>query len=282
MSNLRDESIEGKEKAKTGFEGVRVLFSVSLRTLIRVQRQWATKSPTKTGSTSKGKSKVEADDSAPPLKAGYFFHQPPHDKVVKKEEEEEIALSEDETDQPDPLIPPRSSDDLWNQLSPFPDDAILPDRSETKREENLAAESHYKPFFTGGPSIDSRLELSLPVLAAPADRISFEKSKSTNKGKGKGKVKEEMDDEAIMRDLECPICSLIFKSSVVGFGKHIDQCLIKSTASEESSSSRTTKRAQGKDVAGTVKKRKVSKSEEGKKGKGRRSEAEQGLGRFFK
>ena len=239
--------------------------------------QWITKSPTK-GSTSKGKSKAGADDQGPPPKAGYFSRQLPGDKPVKIENEGVEIIDDDEQET---LIPPRSSDDLWNQLSPLPPDpaadALLPPADGTTTDPDLASEFHYKPFFTGGPSLDSRIELSIPTLAAPADRISFGKNKG--KGKAMGPQKEE---EGAMRDLECPVCSLIFKSSVVGFGKHIDQCLLKATASEGATSrtKKSSKRDRGKQTDEKEKVRKAVKSEKGGNGKSRRDEG--GLGRFFK
>lgn len=88
-----------------------------------------------------------------------------------------------------------SEQELWKQV----DDGV---------EIAEVEEERYKPFYTAGPSMNSRTPLASKPLAAKKDRISFESS-------SKGPTNE----------WTCPMCEREFKGSETGFTRHANMCL---------------------------------------------------------
>lgn len=100
---------------------------------------------------------------------------------------------------------PSSSDSLWAQIDgddeEFSKALIDMDMEENPAEEK---EERYKPFFTGGPSINSRVALPDPI--PEQDKLSFE-----DNGNGKQGTR-----------FVCPVCDVEFIASEVGMNSHVE------------------------------------------------------------
>lgn len=151
-------------------------------------------------------------------------------------------------------VVPGSSAELWDQMEELP----LDQGEDTAMEgEEGEEEFRYKTFYTAGPSIDSRKEPKRAALAAKKDRITFAlnapeppvplpvipptvkvdepiskssagvgaASGSTWTGNGGLVAKGKGKGQEVMRELECPICEIVFQSSEVGMSGHVEACL---------------------------------------------------------
>ncbi|KAH8923613.1 hypothetical protein BT69DRAFT_147546 [Atractiella rhizophila] len=82
-------------------------------------------------------------------------------------------------------------------------------------EEEEEKEFRFRPYYTGGPSINSKRH-STNGQVSPRHQLRFD---APVKGKGKEETTEEY---------ECPVCLKLFQMGLGEFNSHVDQCLNRS------------------------------------------------------
>ncbi|KAL8276381.1 hypothetical protein RQP46_011226 [Phenoliferia psychrophenolica] len=119
---------------------------------------------------------------------------------IDPEEVEDLYADTMEVD--DDHRPPASSDPLWAAIDGEDGDAYLAaleshDPEAEAKEHDVEEDEDYKPFFTAGPSMNSRLEVDVP--APEPDRLAF-------------------DSTATL----CPMCNKNFAGSAAALQGHVD------------------------------------------------------------
>ena len=224
LSNLRDDK---NVKGSGQLDGV----SVSCIFVGRAQlsfpiEQWAgTKSKNKT-KAKKSKSKTlpaKSEGSAPPPDLKHSSEEPLNGDMEEDnfddEEGEKLSRSFDDfCDDDKPAVngqidaranQPASSDPLWAAVG---DDDVSFDFAD----EDTPIDTTYKPFFTGGPSLNSKRHMG-DGPTPMEDRLSFESKKRSTDDDDIIFI----DDEVPSGPLECPVCSRSFIGSTVALSAHV-------------------------------------------------------------
>lgn len=105
---------------------------------------------------------------------------------------------------------PASSDPLWAAVG-FDEDVSF-----DFDDEDTPIDTTYKPFFTGGPSLNSKKHTG-DGPTPMEDRLSFESKKRSTEDDDIIFV----DDEVPPGPLECPVCSRSFVGSTVALSAHV-------------------------------------------------------------
>ncbi|KAM0747038.1 DNA/RNA polymerase [Meredithblackwellia eburnea MCA 4105] len=144
------------------------------------------------------------------------------DDVDDEGSEGAVLDMDDVKDEPDGdvKLPPSSGEAMWAELDGEDADEFLAELAKAdfgdgtvdEEGDGSEGEGRHKPFFTGGPSINSKLQVEMPV--SDCDRLEFGKS-----------------------GLECPICGKVFMGSEAAISAHVEEHFGSSQKSEKVRSS---------------------------------------------
>lgn len=107
---------------------------------------------------------------------------------------------------------PASSDPLWAAVGDDDDNELAFNFDD----EDTPIDTTYKPFFTGGPSLNSK-KYTGDGPTPMNERLSFESKKRSTEDDDIVFV----DDETPSGPLQCPVCSRMFVGSAIALSAHV-------------------------------------------------------------
>ncbi|KAK4704754.1 DNA polymerase kappa, partial [Phenoliferia sp. Uapishka_3] len=202
----RGQPVKGKKELTIRLLGLRVSNLRDDAASTGKLDSWAGK--TKPGSSKKGKKSRGA-------KTVCVKNEHNDEDLTGDFSEDELVLSEEKVrfiaeggiKEEDQESAPASSDPLWAAIDGEDGDSYLAELEQMDQDLE-EEEEKYKPFFTAGPSLNSRLAMeSLP--APERDRLAFG-------------VREDPEDTLGVRKLQCPVCDKSFLASEAAFSSHVN------------------------------------------------------------